>query len=107
MHMMQGGIREWLVWSGAGDGSRTRNIHLGKVALCQLSYPRFGSTLLNYPVKTFLYRSGSVAKSIYCHLGLTILNLNISLIFAMEVIELDLRLKLSLNDHAGRYPSKA
>ncbi len=28
--------------NGAGDGIRTRDIHLGKVALCQLSYSRSG-----------------------------------------------------------------
>jgi hypothetical protein len=29
-------------WDGAGDGIRTRDINLGKVALYQLSYSRAG-----------------------------------------------------------------
>ena len=35
------GIENWMWgWIGAGDGIRTRDINLGKVALYQLSYSR-------------------------------------------------------------------
>jgi hypothetical protein len=34
------GDRKSAEWSGAGDGVRTRDIQLGKLTLCQLSYSR-------------------------------------------------------------------
>ena len=30
-------------WDGAGDGARTRDLLLGRQALCQLSYSRIGA----------------------------------------------------------------
>jgi hypothetical protein len=33
-------VSHLLVWTGAGDETRTRDINLGKVALYQLSYTR-------------------------------------------------------------------
>ena len=35
-------------WNGAGDGIRTRDIDLGKVALYQLSYSRLAGILILY-----------------------------------------------------------
>jgi hypothetical protein len=37
---------------GAGDGIRTRDINLGKVALYQLSYSRMGETFIFYRADT-------------------------------------------------------
>lgn len=46
MHHCAGRVRVvvagWGMGVGAGDGARTRNIQLGRLALCQLSYPRSG-----------------------------------------------------------------
>src|SRR5579864_5369226 len=39
-------VRSGQVWDGAGDGIRTRDINLGKVALYQLSYSRPSSNFI-------------------------------------------------------------
>ena len=39
-------ILDVLLYSGAGDEARTRYLHLGKVALYQMSYTRKRQTLL-------------------------------------------------------------
>ncbi len=36
-------VQKRLLFSGAGDGARTRYLHLGKVALYQMSYTRGNS----------------------------------------------------------------
>ena len=46
------GVAAWLrgtrkLWKyGAGDGDRTRDVQLGKLAFYQLNYPRFGLMLI-------------------------------------------------------------
>ena len=44
-HMKQGTLDAFLIFFGAGDEARTRDLHLGKVALYRMSYTRiFGAS---------------------------------------------------------------
>ena len=48
-------------WNGAGDGIRTRDINLGKVALYQLSYSR-SRAKLQYPAPVTGVSNGVAAR---------------------------------------------
>ncbi len=54
---------------GAGDGTRTRDIQLGRLALCQLSYSRSVLSLVQYIAQLTVGSTGIGSISGYCALS--------------------------------------